>query len=95
LLAPVDREVCWCGWVGMVLLIVLEVSGLGWAGLVLASGLAVGVSAGVLGSSVSGRSQCRVAAFSVSGLRELAHFFSTVSHCAWRRVISEGVISFV
>ena len=48
MLAPVDREVCWCGWVGMVLLIVLEVSGLGWAGLVLASGLAVGVSAGLL-----------------------------------------------
>ena len=44
---------------------------------------AVGV--GLLGSGVSGLSQCRVAAFSVSGLRELAHFFSTV----------EGVISFV
>ena len=53
MLAPVDREVCWCGWVGMVLLIVLEVSGLGWAGLVLASGLAVGVSAGVLLSALA------------------------------------------
>src|SRR5471030_647960 len=51
-------------------------------------GLAVGVSAGLLGSGGSGRSQCRVAAFSVSGLLELAFFFITISHCAWRHVIS-------
>jgi hypothetical protein len=42
----------------------------------------------VLGSRVSGGSQCRVAAFSVSGLLELAFFFITISHCAWRHVIS-------
>ena len=48
----------------------------------------VGVSAGLLGSRVSGLSQCRVAAFVVSGLLELADFFATISHCAWRRVIS-------
>ena len=61
------------------------------AGLVLGCqvlGLAVGVSAGLLGSGGSGRSQCRVAAFSVSGLLELAFFFITISHCAWRHVIS-------
>ena len=40
------------------------------------------------GSWVSGLGQCRVAAVSVSGLLELAYFFSTISHCAWRRVIS-------
>ena len=51
-------------------------------------GLAVGVNAGVLGSGVSGRSQCRVAAFSVSGLPESDVFFITISHCAWRHVIS-------
>src|SRR5471032_2715079 len=51
-------------------------------------GLAVGVSAGLPGSRVSGRSQCRVAAFSLSGLHELDVFFITVSHCAWRHVIS-------
>src|SRR5471032_635864 len=50
-------------------------------------GLAVGVGAGLPGSWVSGRSQCRVAAFSVSGLLELAFFFITISHCAWRHVI--------
>ena len=44
--------------------------------------------AGLLGSCVSGRSQCRVAAFRVSGLLRLADFFITISHCAWRRVIS-------
>ena len=32
--------------------------------------------------------QCRVDAFSVSGLPELAIFFITVSHCAWQRVVS-------
>jgi hypothetical protein len=37
---------------------------------------------------VIGLSQCRVAAFGLSGLRALADFFITVSHCAWRRVIS-------
>ena len=62
----------------------------GWAGLggVLGSRLVVGVNAGLLGSGVSGRSLCRVAAFRVSGLPELANFFITVSHCAWRHVIS-------
>ena len=48
----------------------------------------VGAGAGVPGSGVSGRGQCRVAAFSVSGLLELANFFITISHCAWRHVIS-------
>ena len=45
-------------------------------------------SGSVPGSCVSGRSQCRVAAFSVSGLLELAFLFITISHCAWRHVIS-------
>ena len=44
--------------------------------------------AGVSGSGVSGRSQCRVAAFGVSGLHESDFLFITISHCAWRRVIS-------
>ena len=43
---------------------------------------------GVPGSSVSGRGLCRVGAFSVSGLRESDFLFITVSHCAWRHVIS-------
>ena len=51
-------------------------------------GFVGGVDAGVLGCEVSGRGQCRVAAFSVSGLRESDVFFITVSHCAWRHVIS-------
>jgi hypothetical protein len=34
-------------------------------------------------------SQCRVAAFGLGGLLELAIFFITISHCAWRRVISD------
>src|SRR5471032_1859290 len=51
-------------------------------------GLAVGVNAGLPGSGVSGRSQCRVAAFGVSGLHELDFLFITISHCAWRHVIS-------
>src|SRR5476651_1532162 len=51
-------------------------------------GVVVGVSAGLPGSRVSGRGHCRVAAFSVSGLLELAIFFITFSHCAWRHVIS-------
>ena len=51
-------------------------------------GVAVGVNAGVLGSGVSGLSQCRVDAFSVSGLRESDFLSITVSHCAWRHVIS-------
>ena len=46
---------------------------------------AVGV--GLLGSGVSGLSQCRVAAFNVSGLHESDFLFITVSHCAWRHVI--------
>ena len=50
--------------------------------------LAVGVNAGLLGSWVSGLSQCRVAAFRVSGLLRFANFFITISHCAWRHVIS-------
>src|SRR5471032_2515736 len=48
----------------------------------------VWVSAGLPGSCVSGRSQCRVGAFGVSGLLESANFFITISHCAWRHVIS-------
>src|SRR5476651_219177 len=51
-------------------------------------GLAVGVIAGLLGSRVSDLSQCRVAAFGVSGLRDSDFLFITFSHCAWRRVIS-------
>ena len=50
--------------------------------------VAVGVDAGVPGSCVSGLSHCRVAAFGVCGLLRLPNFFSTISHCAWRRVIS-------
>ena len=50
--------------------------------------LAVGVNAGLPGFSVSGLSHCRVAAFGLSGLLELAIFFITISHCAWRHVIS-------
>ena len=42
----------------------------------------------MLGSGVSGLSQCRVVAFSVSGLRESDFLFVTISHCAWRHVIS-------
>src|SRR5471032_3167802 len=42
----------------------------------------------LLGSRASGRSQCRVAAFKVSGLRESDIVFITISHCAWRHVIS-------
>ena len=51
-------------------------------------GLGFGVDAGMHGSSVSGRSHCRVAAFGLGGLLRLANFFITVSHCAWRHVIS-------
>src|ERR1700733_2204769 len=40
------------------------------------------------GSCASGLSHCRVAAFGLVGLLALAHFFITISHCAWRRVIS-------
>ena len=50
--------------------------------------LAVGVDAGVPGSGISGLSHCRVAAFKVSGLLRLPNFFITISHCAWRHVIS-------
>ena len=52
-------------------------------------GLGFGVDAGMHGSSVSGRSHCRVAAFGLGGLLSLANFFITISHCAWRRVISD------
>ena len=51
-------------------------------------GRSVGFGAGVPGSRVSGLGQCRVAAFGVSGLRESDFLFITVSHCAWRHVIS-------
>src|SRR5476649_169105 len=51
-------------------------------------GLAVGVGAGWPGSCVSGLSHCRVAAFGLSGLPESAFLFITISHCAWRHVIS-------
>ena len=44
-----------------------------------------GVMPWVLGSRVSGRSQCRVGAFGVSGLRESDFLFIAISHCAWRR----------
>jgi hypothetical protein len=56
---------------------------------VVGSGLAVGDGAGLVGSGVSGRGQCRVAAFGLSGLRELDFLFITISHCAWRHVISD------
>ena len=39
--------------------------------------------------SVSGRGLCRGGAFQVSGLLALAILFITISHCAWRRVISD------
>jgi hypothetical protein len=41
-----------------------------------------------VGFEVSGRGQCRVAAFKVFARLVLAIFFITISHCAWRRVIS-------
>ena len=37
---------------------------------------------------VGGRGQCRVAAFQVFAGYVLDVFFITISHCAWRRVIS-------
>src|SRR5476651_448423 len=49
---------------------------------------AAGAVAGCLGSRVSGQGQCQVAAFKVGGLIRWADLFITVSHCAWRRVIS-------
>ncbi len=42
----------------------------------------------VPGSGVSGRGQCRGGAFGRGGLRESDFLFITVSHCAWRHVIS-------
>ena len=48
----------------------------------------VWIGAGLHGFCVSGRSQCRVAAFQVFARFTLADFFITISHCAWRRVIS-------
>jgi hypothetical protein len=48
----------------------------------------VGVDVGVLGSRVSGRGLCRVGAFGRGGLRESDFLFITISHCAWRHVIS-------
>src|SRR5476649_1056543 len=47
-----------------------------------------GGGVGVLSTGGSGRGQCRVAAFGVCGLLDLAIFFITISHCAWRHVIS-------
>ena len=47
-----------------------------------------GRGAGLPGSGVSGLGHCRVAAFGVGGLLRLPNFFITISHCAWRRVIS-------
>ncbi len=47
-----------------------------------------GVYAGGVGFWGSGRGQCRVAAFGLSSLRESDFLFITVSHCAWRHVIS-------
>ena len=52
-------------------------------------GVVVGVDAGVRGFWGSGRGHCRGGAFSVCGLLRLADFFITISHCAWRRVISD------
>ena len=43
---------------------------------------------GLLGSGLSGRVDCRVAAFQVFARFMLDVFFITISHCAWRRVIS-------
>ena len=43
---------------------------------------------GLIGSGVSGRGLCRVAAFGVGGLHESDILFITISHCAWRHVIS-------
>src|SRR5476649_1597150 len=40
------------------------------------------------GFGVSGLSHCRVGAFGVSGLHESDFLFITISHCAWRHVIS-------
>jgi hypothetical protein len=51
-------------------------------------GLAVWVFAGLLGPKVSGLGLCRVAAFGLSGLHDSDFLFITISHCAWRRVIS-------
>ena len=52
------------------------------------SALTVGVSAGSHGFCVSGLVHCRVAAFQVFARLVLDVFFITISHCAWRRVIS-------
>ena len=51
-------------------------------------GLVGGVDAGLHGFCVSGWVHCRVAAFQVFAHLVLADFFITISHCAWRRVIS-------
>src|SRR5471030_269359 len=40
------------------------------------------------GFRFSGRGRCRVAAFGLSGLLEFAFLFITISHWAWRHVIS-------
>ena len=58
-------------------------------------GIGVGVS-GLVGGSVlvwsffgaCGRGRCWVAAFKVFARYMFADFFSTISHCAWQRVIS-------
>ena len=75
--------------IGFTLGLSLALGGGVWARCCQGLGLAVGGGVGLPGSCVSGRSLCRVAAFGVSGLLELAIFFITISHCAWRRVISD------
>jgi hypothetical protein len=57
-----------------------------WFLLAPVDGFGVLVGGGFWGLAVEGR--CRVAAFGLSGLLELAVFFITVSHCAWPPVIS-------
>ena len=62
---------------------------MGWVNLGLAGrGVGGRVQAGLHGFCVSGRVHCRVAAFQVFAHLVLADFFITISHCAWRRVIS-------
>src|SRR5471030_173055 len=62
----------------------------GWR-LGLMPGFCVSGSESMPGCQVQGLAvlgQCRVAAFNVSGLLRLTNFFITISHCAWRHVIS-------
>ena len=66
-----------------------ELRGMGGVGMA-GSGGRSGSMPGCTGpaSRVSGLVQCRVAAFQVFARLVLAVFFITISHCAWRRVIS-------